>query len=529
MMKKSLRVKMTFILAVIVLSIVIFSTLLSGVFLGDYYLYGKQKTLVETYKDVNRIYTFNDAVSSRILENYENSDQITSALQRYLGEDFENSLEKMSEGRNVSVLIFRNGYFYSDNPLIPSLPTPTAYLIYSSVGDTEVNENEGMFNDYQKGQAQADVLQQKPNYMIQKMYIQRLGSEYLYLSAQLDNGDNILIRTSLDNIELSVNTTVRFYMYISLIMLIAGMFIVYFISRNFTQPILNLSHIARRMSELDFETKYTGVRQDEIGVLGNSMNYLSQTLESTLAELKLANAKLQKDLEKKIQMDAMRTEFLSNVSHELKTPIALIQGYAEGLVENINDDAESREFYCEVIMDEAKKMNNIVKKLLDLNQLEFGDPNINMEHFDVVGVIKNMLSSSDILFKQKQVEVTYQGETECFVWADVYLVEEVFGNYISNALNHVCNENRISVGVKKQADTVHISVFDTGQPIPEDDLDKIRGKFYKVDKARTREYGGSGVGLSIVKATMGLLGQKYGVLNHKDGVEFWFELDASRQ
>ena len=309
MMKKSLRVKMTFILAVIVLSIVIFSTLLSGVFLGDYYLYGKQKTLVETYKDVNRIYTFNDAVSSRILENYENSDQITSALQRYLGEDFENSLEKMSEGRNVSVLIFRNGYFYSDNPLIPSLPTPTAYLIYSSVGDTEVNENEGMFNDYQKGQAQADVLQQKPNYMIQKMYIQCLGSEYLYLSAQLDNGDNILIRTSLDNIELSVNTTVRFYMYISLIMLIAGMFIVYFISRNFTQPILNLSHIARRMSELDFETKYTGVRQDEIGVLGNSMNYLSQTLESTLAELKLANAKLQKDLEKKIQMDAMRTEF----------------------------------------------------------------------------------------------------------------------------------------------------------------------------------------------------------------------------
>ena len=107
--------------------------------------------------------------------------------------------------------------------------------------------------------------------------------------------------------------------------------------------------------------------EDEVGVLGNSMNMLSETLEQALAELKEANTELKKDLEKKEQIDAMRKEFLSNVSHELKTPIALIQGYAEGLMDNINDDEESREFYCEVIVDEARKMNQMVKKIMDLN------------------------------------------------------------------------------------------------------------------------------------------------------------------
>ena len=196
-------------------------------------------------------------------------------------------------------------------------------------------------------------------------------------------------------------------------------------------------------------------------------------------------------------------------------------------MENINDDEESRNFYCEVIMDEAAKMNNIVKKLLDLNQLEFGDNNLNMEHFDIVSVIQNLLASSDILFKQKQVSLEFNVTGPVYVWADVYTVEEVFNNYLSNAFNHVDGDRIIRVDITKDAGHVRVCVFNTGQPIPEDDLPKIWGKFYKVDKARTREYGGSGVGLSIVKASMELLGQKYGVENKENGVEFWFELDAT--
>lgn len=242
--------------------------------------------------------------------------------------------------------------------------------------------------------------------------------------------------------------------------------------------------------------------------------------------MKTANNELQLDLESRSQQEKMRQEFLANVSHELKTPIALIQGYAEGLQENINDDPESREFYCEVIVDEADKMNKMVKKLLSLNQLEFGSNQVHLEHFDLNTVIQSVLNSTDILFKQKEVKLLYQQtEQPLMVWADEYMVEEVVTNYISNALNHVKYEKIVEIKTELRESTICISVFNTGDSIPEEDIDKIWTKFYKVDKARTREYGGNGIGLSIVKAVMEAHNQKYGVKNYENGVEFWFELD----
>ena len=222
----------------------------------------------------------------------------------------------------------------------------------------------------------------------------------------------------------------------------------------------------------------------------------------------------------------MRKEFLSNVSHELKTPIALIQGYAEGLQECINDDAESRNFYCDVIIDEAGKMNRMVKKLLTLNRLEFGNQKVVMERFDIVSLINGVVQSSEIMLQQKGVTLRMEKLEPVFVWADEFDIEEVFTNYFSNALNHVDFEKIVEVKVVKNEKKVRVSVFNTGQQIPEEDIDKIWIKFYKVDKARTREYGGSGIGLSIVKAIMESLHQQYGVKNWDNGVEFWFELDG---
>ena len=222
----------------------------------------------------------------------------------------------------------------------------------------------------------------------------------------------------------------------------------------------------------------------------------------------------------------MRKEFLSNVSHELKTLIALIQGYAEGLREGINDDAESRDFYCEVIMDEAAKMNTMVKKLLTLNQLEFGNDLINMERFDIVALIRNYIQSAAILTKQNEIEVRMEKYAPIYVWADEFKVEEVFMNYFSNAANHCSGEKIIDVKLEQFDGGVRINVFNTGEPIPEEAIGHIWEKFYKVDKARTREYGGSGVGLSIVKAIMDSMNQNYGVENYINGVLFWFELET---
>ena len=301
---------------------------------------------------------------------------------------------------------------------------------------------------------------------------------------------------------------------------------IWFLSQRLTKPLEELTDISIRMSNLDFNAKYESGGEDEIGVLGQNFNKMSKELEQTISELKTANNELQKDIEKKERIDDMRKEFLSNVSHELKTPIALIQGYAEGLKECINDEAESRDFYCEVIIDEAAKMNNMVKKLLTLNQLEFGNDQISMECFDLTELVRGVVNSAQLLADQKDAQILFVQDTSVYVWGDEFKIEEVVTNYVSNAINHIDGERKIEIKMQRREGHIRLSVFNTGKPIPEEDIDKIWIKFYKVDKARTREYGGSGIGLSIVKAIMESMNQKFGVKNYENGVEFWFELEC---
>lgn len=233
-----------------------------------------------------------------------------------------------------------------------------------------------------------------------------------------------------------------------------------------------------------------------------------------------------KDIEQKDRLEQMRNEFLGNVSHELKTPIALIQGYAEGLKEGVNDDPESREFYCDVIMDEASKMNHMVRNLLDLNQLEFGDEKIQFERFDLTELVKGVLQSMELFAEQKQAKVRFRQTEPLYVWGDEYKIEQVVRNYVSNAFNHLAGDMVVEVKIEVKDGIARTTVFNTGKPIPEEDISHIWEKFYKVDKAHTREYGGNGIGLSIVKAIMESLHRKYGVENYDNGVAFWFELEV---
>lgn len=353
--------------------------------------------------------------------------------------------------------------------------------------------------------------------------------QYLEMFGRLSSGISFIMHTPIESIRESANIAQRFFTFVGLVGVLAGGIIIWFTSRRITKPILELSDISERMVHLDFDVKYHGKSNNEIDLLGENINKLATSLEQSISELKTANNELKKDIEKKEQIDEMRKEFLSNVSHELKTPIALIQGYAEGLREGINDDPESRDFYCEVIMDEAAKMNTMVKKLLTLNQLEFGTDVVNMERFDIVALIRNYIQSAAILTKQNEIEVRMENYAPIFVWADEFKVEEVFMNYFSNAVNHCSGKKIIDVKLEQCDGVVRINVFNTGVPIPEDAIGHIWEKFYKVDKARTREYGGSGVGLSIVKAIMDSMNRQYGVENYTNGVLFWFELETVQE
>ena len=310
-------------------------------------------------------------------------------------------------------------------------------------------------------------------------------------------------------------------------MIIVTTITIILITRRYTKPVLKLAEISTKMADLDFDTKYEGSRKDEIGTLGQSMNHMSEKLETTISDLKTANLELQKDIAQKDEIDRMRTEFISNVSHELKTPISLIQGYAEGLQEGISDNPEDREYYCDVIIDEAGKMNHMVRQLLNLIHLEQGDNQITMERFDIVSVISGVISSMKIKTESAGVEIQFNYKNPIYVWADEFQIEEVITNYLSNAINHVDEHKQIYVDILEKNGIIRVSFFNTRKQIPDEDIENIWVKFYKVDKARTREYGGNGIGLSIVKAIMERHKKDYGVQNHENGVEFWFELDGN--
>lgn len=352
----------------------------------------------------------------------------------------------------------------------------------------------------------------------------REGGGYLMMRGALGGGYFFLIQSPLESIQESVMLANRFLVIVGIAVVIVCMILVWFFSRRLTDPLRELADLSVKMAELNFEAKYTSGGMNEIGVLGENFNRMSEKLEKAVGDLKNANHKLLRDIEQKEKMEQMRIEFLGNVSHELKTPIALIQGYAEGLKEGVNEDPESREFYCDVIIDEVSKMNRMVRNLLTLNQMEFGDEEIQFERFDLTELVGGVLQSMELFAEQKQVKVRFLQKQPIYVWADEYKAEQVIRNYISNAFHHVSGDMVVEVKIQVSDETARTTVFNTGMPIPEEDLPHIWEKFYKVDKAHTREYGGNGIGLSIVKAIMNGFHQKYGVENYDNGVAFWFEL-----
>lgn len=401
--------------------------------------------------------------------------------------------------------------------------------ILATLGDDDPRLKEmfsGLFG--MEGVNNANVLRRTENYTIYRDRNSKVQKdvEYLKMWGRFSDGSWFIMQCPYASITESASLANRFLIYLGCIGMLLGGLLVWMLSRSITKPIMELTCLSQEMANLNFDAKYTGGGQDEIGVLGNNFNKMSERLEKTVSELKQANNRLQKDIEQKEKIEDMRNEFLGNVSHELKTPIALIQGYAEGLKEGINDDSESREFYCDVIMDEAAKMNLMVKNLLTLNQLEFGADEVQFERFDIVRLVKGVIASCEILVQQAGATVDFISDESICVWADEFKTEQVVRNYLTNAIHHAGNEKRIEVRIADMDGKVRITVFNSGNPIPEEDIPKLWDKFYKVDKAHTREYGGNGIGLSIVKAIMESFHQNYGVENFDNGVAFWFELDA---
>lgn len=508
-MKHSIRIRFAMIFMGLTAVVLLGIWCVNNWMLEDFYIQDKVSVLQEAYEDMNKLVMEKSEAGGSISDEFDtggslNNSQQSSAVRL---------LRTLNDQYNITIIIVDS---VNDKAVIP----------FGREGTSLMEKVKGYILGYHA--PETEKILETENYTIQRTYDVYSKSYYLenwgYYS---DNSTIFIMSTPLASIRESVALSNRFLAYVGLSALLLSSVIMYFTTKKVTSPILELANLSEKMSRLDFDAKYQGEAQDEIGILGNSMNALSERLKETIGELKSANNELQKDIEEKIQVDEMRKDFIANVSHELKTPIALIQGYAEGLTEGMADEKESRDYYCEVIMDEANKMNKMVRQLLTLTALEFGNDAVAVERFDLVELIQGVLSAARILIQQQGGRVEFDASAPVYVWADEFKIEEVVTNYISNALNHLDGERIIRIGIEQKDGLVRVTVQNTGNPIPDEDITKIWTKFYKVDKARTREYGGSGIGLSIVRAIMDSHRKECGVNNTEDGVEFWFTLDGT--
>ena len=488
---KSVRVKLFMTLSLVILLIIIFLILVNNFVLGRFYLYSKRQTLKSVYRTVN---------------DYYNNDK---------SENFEEKLEQIAIQNNFDILIRNNENvnIYTSNK-----------DFYSTFG--QMNEMTSRFNI-----GVGELIEQSDNFVIKKIKDSKNGITYILLSSTLDNGYLLYIRIPISSIQESVKISNNFlYLMAGFAILIAAV-IVSYVSRKFTDPILELNDIAKKMSNLDFSHKYR-IKDvdDEINNLGRSINVMSDKLERTINQLRNSNIELEKDIEEKSKIDEMRKSFISDVSHELKTPIALIQGYSEGLLENVNTDEESRKFYAEVILDETNKMDKLVKQLLELMKLEYGKRQFNDKKFNIVEVEKEVVRKSKVMLEEKKVKIEFNLSEEINVFADDFYIEQVISNYITNAIKHVKEidgKKVISIvnEVNIEKNKVRVKIFNTGENIAEEHINRIWNRFYKVDESRNRTDGGTGIGISFVKAIMNNYGNRYGVTNKDDGVEFYFDLD----
>lgn len=522
----SFRVQITFAFIALTATCILVSILISTLMLERYFSRKQIDKIEESFETINELANTQAALNLRYyLENGLQPDGNQSYVKfdingnYWLNRDTATSLDKLSSTENLKIIL-----------LDPELAGYGKYVYTtetSEEGLARIIESMRDYILYDNNDAAASLVDTNENYDLYKAQDKYIDSENYDLIGVLDNGVYCFIRMNYESIKETAAVSGNFFAYVGIIVILVEALFILIMSGTFTRPLRNMNEVAKRMTALDFEAKAAVDTGNEFGELAGSLNELSETLEKTILELKTANAELQTDLNRRVEIDEMRRDFLGNVSHELKTPIAIIQGYAEGLKDNVNEDPESRDFYCDVIIDEASKMNTMVKKLLSLNRIEYGEDQLEMERFDVVELIQGLLQSAAVLSGDKAVTVVFDETEPRFVYADEYMIEESISNYISNAYHYVAGENRIEVTLTEKDGRLRVSVFNSGSSIPEEDLDKVWIKFYKVDKARTREYGGTGIGLSIVKAVMELHNQSCGVCNRDGGVEFWLELDAS--
>lgn len=402
---------------------------------------------------------------------------------------------------------------------------PKDSLVYST------NINSWIY-DTQSGKPKTDEL--KPRIMKILSHKDINASEYyeerqeFYADAKYivygisENNKTIELYYSVDVINANTKTASNIVFIISLLILFLAVALTYFYTSAFIAPLERITGITKRMTRMEFDKSCPQFRIKELSELSENINALSASLELTLRDLQSKNKRLEKDIEREHDLEQMRKQFIANASHELKTPISIIQGYAEGIKCGAFD--ESPEEYCDIIIDEAQKMNNLVLRLLEMTHYDYGGFTPKCSLFNIRGFVEGYLGTRLRSIGALGIELEVDIDPHFEGYGDTQMLSDVLGNYISNAVSHCSGEKKIKITCKEHDSVFTVSVFNTGDNIAKDDLDHIWESFYRADKARSRANGRFGLGLAIAASAQEKHKQKYGVINRENGVEFWFNI-----
>lgn len=348
-------------------------------------------------------------------------------------------------------------------------------------------------------------------------------TEFLLCRKAIENNLFAEVRVQKQMISNSAAMANEFIMIVSVCCFVISIIWVLVFARQFSKPITQMSKITHDMSTLNFERRLIIDRNDEIGELADSINHLSGALSDALEDLKKTNQKLLDDIELERQLDVMRRGFVANVSHELKTPISIISGYAEGLKLNIN--AESKEAYCNTIIEESHRMNRLVLSILELSRYESGQIPLNCQNFNVSVMAEKM---SERIMRGKNISFQNLIQPDIIAYADEMQIEQVLKSLLENAVAHTHENGEIKLYSTDEGDIYKISIYNSGKQISPEIMPQIWQSFFRGDKSHKRESSRFGLGLSIVSAIMKMHGRNCGVNNTENGVEFWFEVEKSK-
>jgi two-component system sensor histidine kinase VanS len=484
-MFKSIKTRLTLTIAGILLLVFLVQIGVNFLLAGKYYLYQKQKMIRNVFEELK--------------SQAGTSENLIDLLRRL---EIENNVDFILGDENMNPLYASRMAFTEEFPMDPRKKT-TVFDI----------------KKYPKEYYQSD-----PPMVLRT---DAVDGDRLRLLGQVESGGTvyyIIIRVSVKSISADRKSTNLFVLYITSFAMLVGGALVYAITGQLTRPIEEINKVAVDVSRLDFSSRVpVNKRKDELGSLAKNINIMSDRLESDILRLQEANKRLEQDNEYMNRLDEQRKEFIANISHELKTPLAILTGYTEMLSSDVPGIDKS--FYYDTILDETRKMDILIKNLLSLSNMENSLAMLKTEEVDLAELTERIFKKNSLLMQKKEIVGEFRAEPCKAVAGDVYYLEEAITNYLSNAIAYTDAGHRIIVKVEPSEEEAVLSVYNDGRKIEQDHMDKIWNSFYRADKSRTRtSQNNMGLGLYIVQSIMTAHHGRCGVINREHGVEFWLSL-----